>query len=248
MALLNDLVREHERKGAGEMLGVDPRTLGASLDRGILSRRVRVSLERLLLHREAEEVARQRQRIEELEERVGGLTEEMRSGRLASEDGLKTLRQEWTQTLRQVTEWEAHRAAHSQTAASGSVKQPAVTPVLRRRYPELVTTDPAADDEEVYGEAWTLVEEWRALWQVHPTKGTSLSWLVEEERIRELEVAMLEEHGLTLPPEKKPLTGLWRRSQLNWRRQALYDTRRARVKRELLRWVRRILTVGRWRK
>ena len=64
------------------------------------------------------------------------------------------------------------------------------------------------------------------------------------ERILELELAMLEKHGLTLPPEPMPLTGHWRRGQLSWRWTALYDTQRARVKRELLRWVRRILTLG----
>ena len=53
----------------------------------------------------------------------------------------------------------------------------------------------------------------------------------------EVEVALLEEHGLTLPPETQPLRGLELGSQLNWRRAALYDTRRARAKRELLRGV-----------
>ena len=67
-----------------------------------------------------------------------------------------------------------------------------------------------------------------------------------EVRIRELEVAMLEEYGLTLPPETEPLRGLWRRSQLNWRREALHDLRRAKARRELLRWVRRVLTLGLW--
>ena len=46
-------------------------------------------------------------------------------------------------------------------------------------------------------------------------------------------------------PETQPLRGLERGSQLNWRRAALYDTRRARAKRELLR---RVLTLGLWRR
>ena len=106
--------------------------------------------------------------------------------------------------------------------------------------------DPEEDDAEVYGAAWPLIEEWCRVCKEHPTKGGTLSWLVREERILELELAMLEEHGLTLPPETYPLTGLWRRGQLDWRKEALYDTRRARAKRELLRWVRRVLTLGRW--
>ena len=57
--------------------------------------------------------------------------------------------------------------------------------------------------------AWPLVEEWRRLRADHPHQGKSLSWLTTEERllVLELELAMLEDHGLTLPPEKQPLRG-----------------------------------------
>ena len=48
---------------------------------------------------------------------------------------------------------------------------------------------------------------------------------------------MLEEHGLTLPPEKQPLRGFGRRGQTSWRWKALHDTRVALRKRKLLRWV-----------
>ena len=116
----------------------------------------------------------------------------------------------------------------------------------RKLDPLVVTVEPTEDDTEVYGAAWPRIEEWRRLWKEHPTKGKTLSWLVREERILELELAVLEEHGLTLPPETYPLTGFWRRGQVDWRKEALYDTRRARAKRELLRWVRRLLTLGRW--
>ena len=40
----------------------------------------------------------------------------------------------------------------------------------------------------------------------------------------EVEVALIEDHGFTLPPEKEALRGLARRSQLTWRRKAFYDT------------------------
>ena len=43
-----------------------------------------------------------------------------------------------------------------------------------------------------------LVKEWRRLREGHPNDGRSLSWLVTEERILNLELAMAEEHGLTL--------------------------------------------------
>ena len=61
-----------------------------------------------------------------------------------------------------------------------------------------------------------------------------------------VELAMLEEHGLTLPPERQPLVGMWRNEQTRWRHDALYDAQRARAKRQLLMWVRRLLTLGLW--
>ncbi len=120
--------------------------------------------------------------------------------------------------------------------------------VLRRKDPELVTEQTDEYDPEVYGAAWPLVEEWRCLREGHPYQGKSLSWLVTQERILVLELAMLEEHGLTLPPEKQPLRGFGCRGQTSWRHTALNDTRRALHRRRMLRWVRRILTLGLWRK
>ena len=115
----------------------------------------------------------------------------------------------------------------------------------KRLYPELVAKEPAPDDEEVYGAAWLLIQEWREIWKAgHTGVGKGLAWLETEERVRELEVAMLEEHGLTLPPEKQPLYGLWRSTQLDWRRETLNEVRRAVAWRHLLR---KVLTFGLWR-
>ena len=74
-----------------------------------------------------------------------------------------------------------------------------------------MTGEPADDDAEVYGAAWPLVEEWRSLRAGHPRQGKSLSWLTTEERLLTLELAMLEEHGLTLPPETQALRGFGRK-------------------------------------
>ena len=84
----------------------------------------------------------------------------------------------------------------------------AAAPVVRRQHPSLVTREAAGDDAQVYGEAWPLVDEWRALWQVHERPGKGLAWLKREVRILELEVAMLEEHELTLPPATYAQGGL----------------------------------------
>ena len=129
-------------------------------------------------------------------------------------------------------------------AESGQQPEPATKPMPARLYPELVTEDPAPDDEEVYGEAWPLVAEWRRLWQAHVRPAGGLEWLRRAERILELEVAMLEEHRLTLPPATFPQRGIWRHGQLGWRWKALRDARRARAWGEARHWAGRLLGAG----
>ena len=98
----------------------------------------------------------------------------------------------------------------------------------------------------MFGDTWLLIVEWRELKDTHPNQGNGLDWPVTEERFLTVELALLEEHGLTLPPETFPLRGLDGNGQVNWRRTALHDTRRARARRELLRRVRRAVTFGLW--
>ncbi len=60
----------------------------------------------------------------------------------------------------------------------------------------------------------------------------------------DVDLTLLTEFGMTLPPETEPLRGFGRAGQLNWRRAALDDIRRALARRRLLR---RVLTLGLWR-
>ena len=251
MALLHDLVRKHQRKGAGEMLGVDPRTVKACLEQGALSKWMRTALEAQLLSREKAAMAAQQERIEALEQRMEALEQQITSGlgemRTTMEGEIKALKDEHAGALRQ---WKRRlaqvEAGYGGASAGSGVRKPVARVQSRRKYPELVTREPAPDDEEVYGAAWPLVEEWRRLREGHPNDGRSLSWLVTEERILNLELAMAEEHGLTLPPETQPLAGVWRNGQRRSIEAALGDTRWARTRRERLRWVRRFFTVGLW--
>ena len=82
----------------------------------------------------------------------------------------------------------------------------------------MVTAEPGGDDEEVYGAAWPAVDEWRRLRAGHTGSGRTLSWLETEENVLTLELALLEDFGLTLPPEREPLRGFGRKGQINWRR------------------------------
>ena len=256
MSLLQELERDHGRKKAAALLGVDRRTLDASLDEGVLSRRIRGALDKALQYGMGSAAAEQRDRNDKLEDRLGeveGVVEaqgkEIRVVHRALEDGDRAVREELAQAVRKLeralAELKTNAGDEGEAKANGAGPQPRKSGTLRREFPDLVTIEPAEDDEDVFGDAWPLIVEWRGLRATHPNQGKSMSWLLTEERFLALELTLLEEHGLTLPPARFPLRGFDRNGQVNWRRTALSDTRRALRKRELLR---RVLTLGLWRK
>ena len=261
MALLDDLVRDKGPRRAAADLGVDHRTLAASLESGTLSRRMRVALDQALLDGAGSPANQQRARndelagrLEKVEERVDEMGQEMNDGLSAVQGEVRELRNEHGQALRGVEQrlsgvesGGAGERTGQGTAGSGNAGGSGSKARLRREYPDLATLEPAADDEEVFGEAWPLIQEWRELKANHPNRGRGLEWLRVEERFLSVELALLEEHGLTLPPARFPLRGFDRNGQVNWRRTALDDTRRARRKRELLRGALRLFNPAGWR-
>ena len=267
MALLHELVRERDLRGAAEALGLDPRTLSASMERGTLSGLAQVALERWLLAEGDREAARSREevqtlagRVDGVERRVDGLAYEMGQAvaevrRVAEEAGgndtgarareLQRLgrRMDWLESAGRVG---AGRVGGAPSSGPGGNAR--MGNAQRRPHIDLVTRDSAADDEEVFGDVWPLIQEWRELWKDHPDRGRGLRWLDTEARILELELAMLEEHGLTLPPETEPLRGLERNAQLGWRRRALAVTEKKLARRRALRRLRTLITLGLWRR
>ena len=250
-ALLHQLVRRRGHKGAARELGVNPRTVAGSVKQG-MSRRVREALERMLVDRDGEARDRLEDEMEGVKvevagfnERVAGLEGELREGLQA----LGEQQSQWMRRLeRRIAQAEAGTGGGSAASREAATRPaPGAGSPSRRRYPELVATAPDADDGEVYGGAWPLVDEWRGLWDGHPAQGKGLAWVSRRERILELEVAMLEEHGLTLPPETEPLRGLDRGAQLNWRLKALHEFRKRRARLELLRRLRWVFSPGLWR-
>ena len=251
-ALLRELVREKGKRKAAEALDVDHRTLVGSLKRGRLSRRMRVSLDKALLEGGGSPAAEQRERNDDLEERVKnveGRVETQGKGMSKGCAAVKAVKDELAQGLRRVDRLEAGRDAQvegEEANVAGGKTQRRTAPW--REYPDLVTREPAEGDEDVFGEAWPLIAEWRELKNAHPNRGKGLEWLRDEERLLVMELALLEEHGMTLPPEKQPLRDFARNGQINWRQATLYDTRRALARRELLRWVMRVVTLRLWRR
>ena len=260
MALLHKIVRrEGGRSGAARALGMDRRTVGTCIDDGRLTPGMRKALE-LALREEADSDSARPEPNDAPERRFQALREELHKDLDADRGEIKALREEVALTLEKVqgllasreAQQENHRespwSADTPNATGSAPKEATATDkpkFTKRLYPELVTMEPAPDDEVLFGKAWPLIEEWREIWKAgHVGTGKGLAWLETEERVRELEVAMLEEHGLTLPPEKQPLHGLWRSTQLDWRRETLNEVRRAVAWRHLLR---KALTCGLWR-
>ena len=91
-----------------------------------------------------------------------------------------------------------------------------------------------------------LVAEWRELLSGEVRASSGVEQAQAEERSSELEVAMIGEFQLTLPPETEPLDESRRDEDLGWRRKALEQARQERIRRENLRLLRRILTLGLW--
>jgi len=250
MTLLQELVRERGYKGAARVLEIDQRTVAESARTGRLSRRIREALERALQEGVGSAAARQRERNDALVERLGELESEMESlgkevrRRLSKVEGAVEVLGKNDRVSTEATGAGPSRqgADVGEDGASGRDERHPSSPLTRREYPDLVALEPADDDEEVFGNAWPLIVQWRALKESHPNEGKGLQWLIQRERLLEMELALLEEHGMTLPPEKQPLHGLDRSGQVSWRRKALFDTRRARARREFVPRVMRWLT------
>ena len=241
MALLSELVRDKGVMKAAEELDVDHRTLTASMERGRLSRRMRGALEKALLEGGGSPAVEQRERNDELkgrvtevEGRIEAVEKDVSKGFAAVRGDVKALRDDHGRRLAQL---ESGRGAGEPGDAQEAKAAPRGRTMLRREFPDLVTREPAEDDEAVFGDAWPLIVEWRGLKETHPNKGKGVEWLRTKERLLSLELALLEEHGMTLPPETYPLRGFERGAQTRWRHSARSDTRRALAKRELLRKV-----------
>ena len=256
-ALLNDLVKDLGLGKAAEQFGVDRKTLWRWQRAAELPPRLAETLERMLLQRAVAAMEEDRERVVALAARVSELERQLQRVRRAGSGGngnegdvdgaaIDALRREFAQEIKRLERRLDIRRGATPDAGSGGART--VRAGAARRYPDLVTREPADDDEEVYGAAWPLIDEWRTLWVGHSPLGKGLAWASRRERILELEVAMLEEHGLTLPPETTPLRGLDRNEQLNWRVRELAKVRRQRARLVRLRWARRVLTLGLWRR
>ena len=247
LALLDDLVHAEGRLKAAQVLGVNYRTLVKVVESGQVSRRMRDALERRqLADREAttaqqrDEVRALAQRLAELEARVSAVECERRGPDDSAADRRAVAvparpvarpargRGPRTVVRAEVTEKERRFRAYGDSSRFG-----------------VVTEDPHPNEEVSYGPGMPAVVEWRRLNRRREV-GTKLDQVTTRERIMALEIALIEDYELTLPPDTYPIHPSERRGYLRWRRRALADLQTERARRELLRWVRRVLTLGLW--
>ena len=234
--LLDGLVRERGRVGAAEALGVNYRTLAGSVDSGKLSRRMR---EALVEFAKTGIPVRPEHRIEAVEEAMTEVREALESQASRVED--------LEGRLSQLERDGKGRGTRDEPGQDGEVAD--WTPP-KRAYglPDVgvVTLEPQPDEDHAFGPAAGLVAEWRSLMTGGTQVGSRIQRTRAEERRWELEVAMIGEFGLTLPPQTEPLEESRRDDQLQRRRSSLRKAHGNRVRAERLRIVRRVLTLGLW--
>ncbi len=269
MALLRELVDEHGLRGAARHLAIDHRTIAGSIHQGAPTPTARRALEKALhlgMGSAFEELTARITGLEgksrELDGRLRTLSKALEQGQTETKASQEALLKLVRATARKVDKLEslAKHPPKSTDHDDGGKTSTAPKPVgtkepqqatkwfPRRTYPQMVTKEPAEDDEYVYKEAWPVVEEWREVSSGHRYKGKTLTWMKRHERLLELEARLLDEFQLTLPPAKSPIDKEWRRKILRWNEDDLRSIRGRIVRRLMLRWVRRILTLGLWRK
>ena len=254
LALLRDLVGDDRKMKTAAYLGVSYRTLDRALESGVLLPRIRDALKRRELEEGGEAGLRHLARVEALERRAGALEEraaKLEQAHEAAGESTRTAVGELTRGLEdgaaavealagRLARLEARRGRDHGGGPAGS---DATGPIDVGR--GVVTLEPHAGEAESYGAGMALVEEWRTL--VHGRgEGSKAEQAKRRERVMELEIALIGEHGLALPPNTEPLHPSERERYLGWRRRELDDLRGERRRRVALRWLRRALTLGLW--
>ena len=255
-ALLQDLVAREGRDAAAVRLGLSERTIRRTLTDRRLSRRMTEALlkERDRRHREQpagadeeeqgglgqEQQPEERVRtgtasVEQLDARVGALETEFRDWSGCMDEAMDLVEQQLRSLAGQLG-----LALRSEVGARWERRLPP------RTHPQLVTVEPASDDAEVYREALPLVAEWRRTLRDLEEPPHTLAWLRLQERLLVVEIELLDDHRLTLPPAERPWDEVRRHDELRLRRRELADARRQRAWTQVLHMLARIATLGMW--
>ena len=253
--LLDALVNDRGKVAAAEALGVNYRTMVTCHESRHVSRRMRKALEEYRRtgveggDEQDDDAGDIAGKVAALEERVAALEEA--HGALA--ETVEAQERQLTELERNVggseddAEEEKRERSNPDPVGDGDGQRKEWRPPRREHgLPDagVVTLEEQPDEEHAFGPAAQLVAEWRSLRTQGETAGSRVDRAWDSVRRWELEIAMLGDYGLTLPPETEPLDASRREDQLRWRKEALAA---ALAKARRLRWLRRMLTLGlRW--
>ena len=111
----------------------------------------------------------------------------------------------------------------------------------------VVTLEEQPDEAHAFGPGASLLAEWRKLRIGGDQPASRVERAVSRVRRWELEVELLRDFQLTLPPETDPLDESRRKDHVRWRREALAESQRELGRAKRARLLRRLLTLGVWR-
>ena len=249
--LLQDLLHTQGRRQTAELLGVSERTLRRA-ETGGLSEQLCKALEGYeaelpgsgaLPLETALELAGLRRRVDRVEQSLTEELPEVRAGLERLSASLEELRE---QMAALPPGGDAGQLAAADGAAANSSAGGEAEQIPLRPYPQLVTADREPGEERVYGRALPVITEWRRVRRRRETVSNSVERLRTDERLLELELVLVGEHHLTLPPAERPWDGLRRQGELRLLNQSLTRVRRRRRRAQLRRWGLRLLTLGLW--
>ena len=227
LALLRDMIDDGGKVKAAKALGVNYRTVSKAVGSGTLTDR--------------------------MSERVSALERELRGGLEAVVGEVKAFREEHARSMRHVerrlVRLEAGRSESETPSPTGAETEPTKRRYVRpRTYPQLVTLEAEPDEDLMYGEAAPVIVEWRRVRAEFLKTGATLDRTEVQEPMLEMEIALVGEHELTLPPASFHWDEFDRRDKVWERTQDLKRVRAERNRALLRRWLRRVLTFGLWRK
>ena len=232
MDLLDALVESRGKVATAQALGVNYRTMTNCLDSRRVSRRMRRALREFRDARgveievgDGDDVSTDSQ-VEALGKRAAELEEENRELRELVE--AQSVQLEALQDQISGLDEEEHSEGNAERV--GVDEADGQRPPPRRGASPLnagvVTLEAQHDEEDAFGPAAGLVVEWREL-RVGAGSGRSrVDRAGASVRRWELEVELLRDFLLTLPPETEPLDDSRRADHIRWRLEALAEARR----------------------
>ena len=250
--LLDALVESRGKVAAAEALRVNYRTMTNCYDSRRVSRRMRRALQEFRDARgvevevgDGDDVSTDSQ-VEALGKRAAELEEENRELRELVE--AQSVQLEALQGQISGLEEEEHSAGDAERVGVDEVDGQRPPPRRGAGPPNVgvVTLETQPDEEEAFGPAVALVVEWRSLRNPAARLGNRVERAQTAERRWELEVELLRDFHLTLPPETEPLDDSRRADHIRWRLEALAEARRELARAKRIRVLRRILTLGLW--